>query len=133
MTTTDRKMTQNKIPQLPDEVWTGFLSNFSEWVKQSTDGATEGIFAIGAQQLGQCIGRNVAVHYGRPIYPNFYVALIGQTGVPRKTTLISRGHDIRQEVFPNDFVRVVRSIGSGEGLLEVFCDEEFDPVTKKCR
>jgi hypothetical protein len=33
--------------------------------------------------------------------------------------------------FTNDFVRVVKSIGSGEGLLEAFSNEIQDPVTKK--
>ncbi len=118
-------------PILPGDVFIGWFEKFRNWVEPSTDAALEGIFAAGSVALAQCVGREVAVHYGRPLHSNLYISLIGPTGVPRKSTVLSRGQTVIEKAFTNDFVRVVKSIGSGEGLLEAFCNEVQDPVTKK--
>ena len=113
----------NEIPQLPDDVFTGWLADFRDWVLPTTDGSIEGIFGAASVQVGVALGRSVSVHYGVPTFANLFVALCGPTGVPRKTTLINRSQSIQDRAFTEDFVRTVRSIGSGEGLLERFCQE----------
>ena len=123
--------TQQEAPALPDDVWVNWIGDFRRWVEPTTDAAIEGIFAVASLELALCIGRDVAVHYGRPTYANLYEVVIGPTGVPRKSTVVSRGHDVRKKAFTSDFVRVVRSIGSGEGLLKTFCSEEIGPKSKK--
>ena len=122
--TTQVKTSTRSPPTLPPEVWTDWLDDYGKYVEPTTDGALKGIFAGGSIELGLAIGRQVGVHYGRPTYANLFVALCGPTGVPRKTTVLSRGQDIRQAVFSDDFIRVSRSIGSGEGLLAYFCKEQ---------
>ena len=92
------------------------------------EGALEAIFGIGSVKLGLAIGCKTAIHYGRKTFANLYIALIGTTGVLKKTTVVSRGHDLRLEAFPADFIRVSRLIGSGEGLLERFCREEKEEL-----
>jgi hypothetical protein len=108
---------------LPDDVWTGWLAGYRNWVLPTTDGAIEGVFGAASVQLGLAIGRNVSVHYGVPTFANLFVALCGPTGIPRKTTLINRSQSVQQRAFTGDFIRTVRSVGSGEGLLERFCKE----------
>jgi hypothetical protein len=115
--------TSSDYPVLPNDVWTGWLSRYRDWVLPTTDGALEGIFGTASVLLGLTIGRNVSIHYGMPTFANLYVALCGPTGVPRKTTLLSRCNDVINRAFTGDFVRGARSIGSAEGLLERFCQE----------
>lgn len=122
---------QQLVPKLPDDVWTGWTAAFCKWVEPTTDGSYEGIFAIGSGCVGAAIGRAVGIQYGRPTYANQYGLLIGRTGAVRKSTLVSRGRDVIEEAYTKDFLRVCRSIGSGEGLLESFCDEVKNPDTGK--
>lgn len=124
--TPDQVPHTGEIPALPEGVWTGWLQDFRRWVEPTTDGALEGIFAVGSTVLGLALGRLVSVYYGRQTFGNLYVLLIGETGTARKTTLMGRGRDLLQRAFPEDFLRVTRSVGSGEGLLELFC-REGDP------
>ena len=117
------------FPVLPDDVWCGWLGQFREWVEPTTEGAIEAIFSCASVELALAIGRSVPIHYGRRTYANLYVAAVGITGVPKKSTIVSRGHDLREGAFPPETVRVSRSIGSGEGLLERFCRQEKDTGT----
>ena len=116
-------------PDLADDVWCGWLGSFRDWVTPTTEGANEAIFAVGSVILGLAIGRNVAVHYGRPVFPNIYANIVGTTGVPKKSTIVSRGHHLIASAFVPDSLRLSRSIGSGEGLLELFCREEKEAGT----
>ncbi len=125
---TQTQVVATTIPSLPNEMWYGWLDQFWVWVEPTTEGALEAIFGVGSVELGLAIGHNAAIHYGRRTFANLYVALIGTTGVPKKTTVVSRGPDLRSDAFPADFIRVSRSIGSGEGLLERFCREEKEEL-----
>jgi len=131
MSRTQTVTAQHTLPTLPNDVWAGWIDDFRQWVEPTTDGSFEGIFAVGSQIVGNTIGRFVGVNYGRPTYANTYVLEVGPTGAVRKTTVVSRGHDLCKKAFTNDFLRLSRSIGSGEGLLELFCSEEKDPKTGK--
>ena len=108
---------QIALPRLPDDIWIGWLDDFRRWVEPSTDAAIEGIFAVASVEIGLAIGRAVGIQYGRPVYSNLYCGLLGRTTVPRKTTVVSRGNDVRGRAFTEDFVHTTRSIGSGEGLF----------------
>ena len=111
-------------PELPDDVWSGWFRQFRDWVTPTTDGALEAIFGVAAVTVGLAAGRDAAVHYGRPLFANLYVLLVGPTGAPRKTTVVGRGLAVLRRAFDEDFLRISRSIGSAEGLLEWFCREE---------
>lgn len=131
MNTTLTSTEQTAQPMLPADVWTGWVDHFGQWVSPTTDGSFESIFAVGSLIVGIAIGRQVGIHYGRVTYPNMGALAIGTTGVPRKTTVVSRGMDVLEKAFTYDFIRRSRSIGSGEGFLELFCREEKDPETGK--
>lgn len=118
-------------PILSNDVWTGWIAQYREWVEPSTDGAIEGIFGTGIVELGMALGRHVGVQYGRATYANLYSLLAGLPGVTRKTTLQSRGRDIRQMAFEEGLIKSQRTIGSGEGLLEQFSREENEEGTNR--
>ena len=131
MTVSTSTAPQIALPRLPDDVWIGWLDDFRRWVEPSTDAAIEGIFSVASIEIALAIGRGAGIQYGRPVYSNLYCGLLGRTTVPRKTTVVSRGNDVRGRAFTEDFVHTTRSIGSGEGLLELFCQEKEDSETKK--
>ena len=117
---------ENTTPILPESVWTGWLADYRAWVEPTTDGAIEAMYAFAPVDLSLGLGRHVAVQYGRPTWANLYVGAVGPTGVPRKSIIQQRGNSIRRQTFMDDVIRVARSIGSGEGLLERFCNEGIE-------
>lgn len=108
--------------RLPDDCFVDWLSRYIDWVTPTTEGAYEGMFAVGSVVLSAAIGRNVYTYYGYETYPNLFVLLIGKSGVTRKSTLMRRGRDLQALTPGLKNVRVARSIGSGEGLLQRFCE-----------
>jgi hypothetical protein len=73
--------------------------------------------------VGLALGRSASIYYFRPTFANFYTTLCGPTGVPKKTTILDRFLSIISRAFTEDFLRVVHTIGSAEGLQERFCQE----------
>ncbi len=118
---------------LPSDLWLGWLEEFRDWVLPTTDAGEAAIFAAGLLTLGCAIGRQVRVHYGRALYPNFYVVLLGATGITRKSTVTARGRDVLAQAFSPDFLRFAKSVGSAEGLLELFCNERVTGEGKNQR
>jgi putative DNA primase/helicase len=112
-----------EVPTLPDDVWVGWLKKFRDWVLPTTDGAIEGIFAVASMDVGLAIGRDTSIYYFRPTFANFYTTLCGPTGVPKKTTILDRSLNVISWAFAEDFLRVVHTVGSAEGLQERFCRE----------
>jgi hypothetical protein len=109
-------------------VWRGFFGRFRDWVIPTTDGAEETIFAGASVALGLALGRTVAVSYGRPLYPNVFALVVGPSGSVRKTTVLSRAVAVLNRAFTSDFLRITKSLGSAEGLLELFCDDQGDAL-----
>ena len=86
---TQTQVVATTIPSLPNEVWYGWLARFCVWVGPTTEGALEAIFGVSSVELGLAIGRKTVIHHGRKTFANLYIALIGTTGVPKKTAIPS--------------------------------------------
>lgn len=114
----------NSTPTLPEHVWTGWLEEFRQWVRPTTDACEESIYAAGLLALSCAIGRTVSVNYAGALYSNLYVVIVGPTSVARKSTVLRRARSVLQRGFTADFLRWARSVGSAEGLLERFCREQ---------
>ena len=61
------------VPTLPDGVWTGWIACFRDWVAPTTEGALEVVFGVASVEVGQMLGRNVAIQYGKRLYATLYV------------------------------------------------------------
>ena len=115
----------HNIPTLHEDVWVGYFDDFRRWVSPTTEAPYEMQFGVALNLAGLSIGRTVAISYGRRLYPNFFVCLLGPTGQPRKTTLAERHIRLGLSAFGDEEVfRIVFGTGSAEGLLEQFCDED---------
>lgn len=79
-------------------------------------------FAVLKTVIGASLGRRVYLDAARPIYPNFYTVLVGQTGVARKSTALRLGEAVLGDSDPA--VLILRSLSTPEGLLQIFCPPE---------
>ena len=113
----------NPAPTLPQHVWTGWLEDFRQWVRPTTDACEESIYAAGLLALSCAIGRTCSINYAGALYSNLYVTIVGPTSVARKTTVLRRARSVLQRAFDLEYLRWARSVGSAEGLLERFCRE----------
>src|SRR5438552_3157800 len=102
-------------PTLPEHVWTGWLEEFRQWVRPTTDACEESIYAAGLLALSCAIGRTVSINYAGALYSNLYVTIVGPTSVARKSTVLRRARSVLQRAFSADFLRWARSVGSAEG------------------
>jgi hypothetical protein len=124
--------TADDIPQLSKDAYTGWIKDYCDWITPSTDGAIEGMFATASVTIGLAVGRTLHIYYGYPQYTNLFIVLLGLPGIARKTTLLYRAKTIRSGTFGGeDIVRTVSGMGSGEGLLEAFCDKQMQGEGKQ--
>src|SRR2546421_12531748 len=98
-------------PSLPAHVWTGWLEEFRQWVTPPPDACEESIYAAGLLALSCAIGRTVSINYAGALYSNLYVAIVGETGLARKSTMLDRVRAVLQEAFTEDWLRWAYSVG----------------------
>lgn len=113
------------IPEIPEDAWAGLFKDYRMMVGETTEASDSFHYAIFCQVLGITLGRKVHVYHSTPLYPNFYIALVGRSGLARKDSATSRGMKLlnRLHYQENDGantpeVRVVSGIRSYEGLLD---------------
>lgn len=75
-------------------------------------------FAVLKTLIGASLGRRVYLDAARPIYPNFYTVIVGETGIARKSTALRLGEQLLRDSDPA--VRILRSLSTPEGLLQKF-------------
>lgn len=110
-------------PRLPELAWRGLFADCRELVGPTTEAADEYHFATFCQVLGCTLARRVHVYHAGRIYPNFYVCLVGRSGMTRKDTCWNRARGILSSLHAeqgdeNPVFRMVRGIRSYEGLLD---------------
>ncbi len=112
-----------KVPGLPEVAWQGFFADYRALMGPTTEAPDEFHFGVFCQVLSCIIGRMLHVYHAGRQYPNFFIGLVGQSGLTRKDTAMNRGEDILSRVFlidekeENPGFRIVRGIRSFEGLL----------------
>jgi len=104
------------MPTLPDVVWRGIFSSYRELVGNCTEACDEYHFGTLATVIGTVIGRRVGGWYGRPVFPNFFTVLVGDTGVSRKSTAASLGLKLLKDM-SIPLVHTIHSVSTAEGLL----------------
>ena len=71
---------------------------------------------------GTILGRNVWRESPRPLYPNFYLLLIGQTGDSRKSTVLWLACELLRRV-GEDF-KELSGVVSSEGIYQALAQRE---------
>ena len=73
--------------------------------------------------VGLMLGRSVWIESPQPLYPNFYVLLLGQTGDARKSTCLWLAGQLLKQLGDDD-VEIIKGIVSTEGLFERLAKKE---------
>jgi hypothetical protein len=118
----------------PEAAWVGPFAIWREITFPSTEAPAEYLWASCLVTIGLVLGRNVRYENPRPIYPNFYALLLGQTGDDRKSTALSYAEDGLFHLGLNEQVDVLSGIQSSEAIFEslarmdggrslAYCDE----------
>jgi len=100
----------------PEAAWSGIFGQWRDIVAPCTEAPLEFLYASFLVALGMMLGRNVWRSSPRPIYPNFYVLLLGQTGDSRKSTALWFAEELLRYV--GEDIQIISGIVSTEGLVE---------------
>lgn len=125
----DRYLENTFLDRLPDAVWGNAIA--SEYVRRygSCTEAPDAFHLAGfLGAVGIALGRSVWATQSRRIYPNLYLALIGDSGRGRKSTAMHMATEILKRLDPG--VVTLKSIGSSEGLLEQLAEAEMTDEQK---
>ena len=106
----------------PDAAWTGLFAKWRAIAAPCTEAPLESLWGAFLLTAGLLLGRDVWRASPRPLYPNFYELLLGQTGDSRKSTVIWLAEELLQRVGAD--VEIIRGIVSTEGLLEALANKE---------
>lgn len=101
----------------PEAAWTGLFGHWRDTVTPCTEAALETLWAAFLVAVGLMLGRNVWKNSPRPLYPNFYVLLLGQTGDSRKSTVLWLAAELLRHIGEDD-VEILTGIVSSEGIFE---------------
>jgi len=113
------------VPDLPEIAWQGLFKDYRELVAETTEATDAFHYATFCQVLGLTLGRRIYVWHATRLYPNFYICLVGRSGLTRKDTCWTRASDILGRLNDTSLgseesppFRIVRGIRSYEGLLD---------------
>ena len=107
----------------PGAAWAGLFGKWRDTVAPCTEASLESLWAAFLLAAGLILGRSVWRSSPRPIYPNFYLLLLGQTGDSRKSTVLWFAEELLQRVGVD--IQTIRGIVSTEGLLEALAQERI--------
>ncbi len=119
-----------KIVELPNIAWRCLFKNYLDLVAETTEAADAFHYATFYQVLGCTIDRRLHVYHATKLYPNFYVCLVGRSGLTRKDTCWSRANDLLNRLHADTGsdqspqFRMVKGIRSYEGLLDELAGEK---------
>jgi Protein of unknown function (DUF3987) len=106
----------------PESAWTGRFADWRDVVSASTEASLESLWSAFLLACGLVIGRRVWRSTPRPLFPNFYVLLLGQTGDSRKSTCLWLATEFLRCV--GEDVTSLEGVVSTEGLIEALAAHE---------
>lgn len=107
---------ETPVPEVPESAWCDMARKYRKAVADSTEASDNFHLASFLTVAGAILGRSVFYRMPRPLYPNFYTALVGKSGRARKGTAMDFSQDIGRAVAPG--VHWLSSIDSAEGFVQ---------------
>jgi hypothetical protein len=115
--------------ELPAIAWQGTFDDYRKMVAPTTEAADAFHYSAFLQIFGCTVGRRLHVYHAGKQYANFYICMVGRSGLTRKDTTWSRAEDVLNflHAYPEDDssppFKTVRGIRSYEGLLDELAGE----------
>ena len=115
------------VAPFPETPWQGLFSDYRSLVGGTTEAPDVYHFWVFVLLFGATLGRRLYVKHATPLFSNFFICLVGRSGLARKDTSWGRGEDLLEELHfdpqetPPDEepkFQLLPGIGSAEGLLE---------------
>ena len=110
------------LSRLPDACYRLITEDYLRAVDGVTEASDTNHYFTILCVAGAVLGRRVYFHLAYDLYPNIYLLCIGPPGVSRKTTTQRLATDVGERADPT--LKIIRSSGSGEGLLEVLASAD---------
>lgn len=111
-----------KTVDFPEAAWAGLFGQWRDMVGDKTEAPFPYLWAAFLQAVGLMVGRSVWRESPRPLYPNFFVLLLGQTGDSRKSTVEWFEHQLLIHLGVD--VEILFGIVSTEGIIERLAQRE---------
>jgi len=106
----------------PEAAWTGLFAQWRDTVVPCTEAALENLWSAFLVAVGLMLGRSIWKDSPRPLYPNFYLLLLGLTGDSRKSTVLWFAGELLRHV--GEDVEILTGIVSTEGIFERLAKKE---------
>lgn len=106
------------LPKFPDAAWRGHFADYRDEMRRCSEASDVYHFLAFWAAAGNVLGRRLYFPYGIRLYANVYAVGFGPSG-DFKTSALRRAAEMTESVG----VRVVRGIGSGEGIAEGLGEE----------
>ena len=111
----------------PTTAFNGLFQEYRSLVAPTTEAPDVYHYFAFALTFGATLGRRRFVYHAGPLFPNFFLALVGRTGTARKDTARSRANRLLNELNLDDSEEPIFTnlpgVGSAEGLIETFSGE----------
>jgi len=106
----------------PEAAWSGIFGQWRDTVAPCTEAPLEYLWGAFLVAVGLMLGRTVYRRSPRPLYPNFYLLLLGATGDSRKSTVLWLASELLKYI--GEDVEILTGIVSTEGLFERLAKRE---------
>jgi hypothetical protein len=106
------------VQEFPDAAWRGRFADYRDEMRRCSEASDVYHFLAFWAAAGNVLGRRVYFPYGIRLYANVYAVGFGPSG-DFKTSALRRAAEMTESAG----VRVVRGIGSGEGIAEGLGEE----------
>src|SRR5262249_12310024 len=127
--------TEQQLTTFPEVAWQGPFKAWKNILSESTEAPLEYLWASCLVTLGLVLGRNVCFSNPTPLFPNFYVLLMGRTGDDKKSTTLKFAGIALEKLLPQpQEIDILYNTQSSEAIYEslarcdgaktlIYCDE----------
>ena len=112
------------VPVIPDIVFDGVFGEYRDAFKEKTEVPDAFHFGVLKSIIAGMLGRRVFLDETQPLFPNTYAAVIGETGLARKSTAVNLGVDVMESA--DETTLFIDTISTPEGLYNMFVQPRQD-------
>jgi len=112
----NREYEEFQLSLIPD----GFLKDYTDFAAPYSEAPAQFHFGVALSCLAAVLGRNIYLPFGYfNVYPNLYLLILGESGLPRKSTALNLGSMMLNRINPNYLIGPISSL---EGFIDAFVE-----------